>query len=70
MKTAFGCQADRTYTFFDQCLFDAMPNSTTWRELFDATRVCVRKLERELNTGASDPQGYFGKAVKGLPMHF
>lgn len=67
---SFGCQAGRTYTFFDQCLLQALPASLSWRGAFARTTRCVRMTEDRLRTARSEPQAYFGAAVKRLSLGF
>jgi len=69
-RPSFGCQADRTYTFFDECLLAALPASPTWRAVFDQAATCVRGLEMQLGATPSEPQAYFGAAVRNLPTGF
>ena len=45
-RPSFGCQADRTYTFFDECLIGALPRASTWRAAFADTVACVGRMER------------------------
>ena len=66
-RPSFGCQADRTYTFFDECLIDALPRASTWRAAFAETVACVGRMERRLKALPSQPQAYFGTAVRHLP---
>jgi hypothetical protein len=65
-RPSFGCQADRTYTFFDECLIGALPRSATWRITFAETVACVTRLERRLGARPSEPQAYFGPKVRNL----
>jgi len=65
-RPSFGCQADRTYTVFDECLLGALPQAATWRGVRDDTLGCVRLRERELGVLPSQPQAFFGKAVRKL----
>lgn len=69
-RPSFGCQAGRTYTFFDQCLLAALPGSRLWQGVFARTARCVRSMEDRLDMGRSDPQAYFGAAVARLPVGF
>jgi Peptidase C13 family len=69
-RPSFGCQAHRTYNFFDECLLAALPKSGTWRAVFNATRMCVRQMEKALDERPSEPQAYFGAAVTDLPVGF
>ena len=67
-RPSFGCQADRTYTFFDECLISALPRAPTWRAVFAETAACVGRLEHKLRARASEPQAFFGRAVRDLPV--
>jgi Peptidase C13 family len=69
-RPSFGCQAHRTYNFFDECLLEALPRSGTWRAVFDGARTCVRRMEQALDERPSEPQAYFGAAVADLPVGF
>lgn len=69
-RPSFGCQAHRTYNFFDECLLDVLPQSGTWRTVFDGTNRCVRGMEHTLGARPSEPQAYFGAIVAGLPVGF
>ena len=68
-RPSFGCQAERTYTFFDQCLLAALPKSASWRAAFSETRRCVGRMERARGERPSEPQSYFGKTAS-LKMRF
>lgn len=65
-RPSFGCQADRTYTVFDECLLGALPHSATWRAVYKATTGCVRRRERDMHVVPSQPQASFGAAVRDL----
>jgi hypothetical protein len=65
-RPSFGCQADRTYTFFDECLIGALLRSATWRATFAETVACVTRLERRLGARPSEPQAYFGPKVRNM----
>jgi hypothetical protein len=65
-RPSFGCQADRTYTVYDECLLDAIPRAATWRNVADQTAACVGHREKEMNVLPSQPQASFGAAVQGL----
>ena len=65
-RPSFGCQADRTYTVYDECLIGAMPQAATWRNVADATLACVSRREKEMNVLPSQPQTSFGAAVQNL----
>jgi hypothetical protein len=67
-RPSFGCQAHRTYNFFDECVLGVFPQSTTWRGVFDNANHCVRRMEQTLGMRASEPQAYFGGAVGALKL--
>jgi hypothetical protein len=67
-RPSFGCQADRTYTVFDECLLAALPQAATWRSVHNVDLACVRRRERELGVLPSQPQAFFGKAVRNLAV--
>jgi Peptidase C13 family len=67
-RPSFGCQTDRTYTFFDECLIDALQRSPTWRAAFADTSVCVDRMEQRLGALPSQPQAFFGSGVRDLPV--
>lgn len=69
-RPSFGCQAGRTYTFFDQCLLAALPGAPSWQGVFGRTTRCVRDMEDRMDMGRSDPQAYFGATVARLPVGF
>jgi Peptidase C13 family len=69
-RPSFGCQVERTYTFFDQCLLGALPKAANWQALFAATNRCVSRKEHALGEPPSEPQAYFGAAVAGLGVGF
>jgi hypothetical protein len=67
-RPSFGCQADRTYTVFDECLIAALPRAATWRTAFELSSACVRRREKRLKVLPSQPQAAFGAAVRDLPV--
>jgi Peptidase C13 family len=69
-RPSFGCQAHRTYNFFDECLLGVLPQSANWRRVFDGANRCVRRMEHALDVRPSEPQAYFGSAVAGLKVGF
>jgi Peptidase C13 family len=69
-RPSFGCQAHRTYNFFDECLLGALPRSPTWRAAFDGANRCVRRMEQALGVRPSEPQAYFGGSVAALKLGF
>jgi hypothetical protein len=67
-RPSFGCQADRTYTVFDECLLAALPHAPTWRAVHAANLDCVQAREHRLHVLPSQPQGSFGAAVRDLAV--
>jgi hypothetical protein len=69
-RPSFGCQPHRTYNFFDECLLGILPQSGTWRAVFNGANQCVRRMEHVLGVQPSQPQAYFGTAAAGLKVDF
>jgi Peptidase C13 family len=69
-RPSFGCQAHRTYNFFDECLLGVLPQSATWRAVFDGANRCVHRMEQALGMRPSEPQAYFGRRVGAVPVGF
>jgi hypothetical protein len=67
-RPSFGCQADRTFTVFDECLLAALPRAPTWRAVYALSFACVRNRERRLQLLPSQPQASFGAAVRDLAV--
>lgn len=67
-RTSFGCGHEEQFTYFDGCMLKAWPDSQTWQALFRWTEDCVRKKEDALGFKHSEPQAYFGAAVKDLGL--
>lgn len=66
-RTSFGCSEDLNYTFFDQCVLQALPNSPTFLELAEGARACVDAREiKEGLTPPSEPQLYLGDNLARL----
>lgn len=69
-RPSFGCQVERTYSFFDGCFLGALPHAANWEAVFGATRRCVALEEKALDERPSDPQAYFGSAAAALSARF
>lgn len=69
-RPSFGCQVGRTYTVYDQCLLSTLPKAADWRAAFGRTRSCVSRNEHIERERPSEPQAYFGSAVKNLNVGF
>src|SRR5213078_1034598 len=67
-RPSFGCQADRTYTVFDECLLASLPRARLWRGVFDITVGCVRQREAAMRVLPSQPQHFYGERVRELPV--
>jgi len=67
-RPSFGCQADRTYTVFDECLLAVLPRAPTWRAVYAGSLSCVGSREKRLGALPSQPQAAFGAAVRDLPV--
>jgi hypothetical protein len=65
-RTSFGCSTDTTYTYFDECLLDALEVAVAWTDIFDRTKSCVTEQERKQDVEPADPQAFFGAAVADL----
>jgi hypothetical protein len=65
-RTSFGCSADTSFTYFDECLLEAMGDAGTWAAIFERTKACVAQKERAEDFEPSLPQAFFGSAVKDL----
>jgi hypothetical protein len=56
-RPSFGCNANLTYTVFDQCVLDNLERGVSWRAVMDRTRACVTGREAAMHVGApSEPQ--------------
>ena len=69
-RPSFGCQVERTYSFFDGCFLSALPAAADWKTVFQKTSHCVERQEKALNERPSEPQAYFGAAAATLPARF
>lgn len=69
-RPSFGCQAHRTYNFFDECLLANLSQSATWHRVFDTTDRCIRRMEQALHARPSEPQAYFGRTAAALRVGF
>jgi hypothetical protein len=67
-RPSFGCGTGFQYTFYDRCLLRAMDDAATWRAAYGLIRTCVAKRERAQHFRPSEPQAFFGEAVKDMPL--
>lgn len=66
-RSSFGCGADYTYTYFDDCLLGSLDGAETWKEIFRRTAGCVAKREAQSGAQQSQPRAAFGARVADLP---
>lgn len=66
-RPSFGCSADQTYTFFDECFLGALRGAPSWHAIFVRARNCVARREKTEGFRPSEPQAWFGEAVARLP---
>lgn len=67
-RPSFGCEADRTFTVFDECLLATLSRARTWRAAFERNLGCVRRREKSLSALPSRPQAFFGARVRSLSL--
>lgn len=67
-RPSFGCQADRTYTVFDECLLHALTRATDWHGVYRDELACVHDREHRMRVLASQPQAFFGAEVRRLSV--
>jgi hypothetical protein len=66
-RASFGCNVQRRFTVFDQCLLDSLDARQAWMAVMDRVRACVSRIERETNySPPSDPQISVGRDVQAL----
>ena len=66
-RPSFGCNADRTFTVFDQCVLASLDGGLRWQSVMDKARGCVADNEAALGVEApSQPQISVGAEVSGL----
>jgi hypothetical protein len=65
-RASFGCNADRQYTIFDECMLGSLNRGRPWQAVMDTTRDCVVRHEDEANVRPpSVPQMFIGPSVEG-----
>jgi hypothetical protein len=67
-RKSFGCRPERRFTYYDGCVLTELPNGGTWEELHARLRACIEKKEASSKEPPSDPQAYFGRDAKDLPV--
>jgi Peptidase C13 family len=64
-RTSFGCSNDRDLTYFGEAFYrDALPDARSLRSAFDTAKAAIAARERREHVDASQPEGYFGKAME------
>jgi Peptidase C13 family len=65
LHSSFGCAYDSDYTWFSEALYDeALRETFSFAEAFDAAKKAVRELERAEGYPPSNPQIAMGKAMR------
>jgi hypothetical protein len=66
-RPSFGCNAERRFTIFDQCVLENLEAHQPWRAVMERVRACVSRSEEESDVSPpSNPQIHVGRAVEGL----
>ena len=66
-RPSFGCNADRQFTVFDECVLDNLDGGSRWQVVMAKARACVEANERALDVDVpSQPQVSIGADVTGL----
>lgn len=63
-RPSFGCSADTEYTYWDDCVLKALPESKKWTDLYAKVQACVTQKESVLRVKPSEPQAFFGENTK------
>ena len=70
-RPSFGCSEDLDYTFFDQCVLEALPFSPTFPDLAVNARTCVAQREQKEGVApASEPQLFVGDRIEPLLAYY
>jgi len=67
-RPSFGCGAGFAYTVYDRCLLSAIDRAADWRAAYATIQACVSAREAEMHARPSEPQAWFGLAVRDLPV--
>jgi len=66
-RTSFGCNANRRFTIFDECLLDGLDRGVPWGAVIVKTTDCVTRHESEAKLyPPSEPQLFLGYSVERL----
>ena len=63
-RTSFGCSAEATYTYWDSCMIEELPEANTWTELYSTVTACIEVKESRGNFKRSFPQASFGSILR------
>jgi Peptidase C13 family/YcxB-like protein len=64
-RTSFGCSDTADLTYFGQALMrDALPGAESLEDAFERAKHIITEREKRENLDASEPQGYFGTAIR------
>ena len=67
-RTSFGCSVKDRVNVFDGCVLAHWDDAPTWQVLAGLLRGCVERAERSRGfSPASEPQAFFGRAMRDLP---
>ncbi len=67
-RPSFGCGAGLKMTVFDACLLSNMDRMGDWVAVAAGTKVCVGEAEHAMDAVPSEPQSFFGRDVRTLPV--
>jgi hypothetical protein len=66
-RPSFGCNVDRRFTVFDQCVLETLEAGQPWQAVMERVRACVSRNEDETNASPpSNPQISVGRSVEAL----
>jgi hypothetical protein len=66
-RASFGCNAERRFTIFDQCVLEHLEAGQPWKAVMERLRACVSRSEDETNASPpSNPQIHVGGEVEAL----
>lgn len=68
LRQSFGCRPERRYTYYDGCVLTEFPKASTWQDLHTRLLACIAAKEASLKELASDPQAFFGRSMRDLPL--
>jgi peptidase C13-like protein len=68
LRKSFGCRAERLYTYYDGCFIQQFGRVRTWEEFYATVTACVQEREAKLQELPSEPQAFFGRLMRNLPL--